>query len=112
MVENQSMASDFNSAGYRVSDLLDGSITVQWTGITGTEPLLASIRLQVSNDNVNWSDWGGYESIAQIDLDDNDQQIFEIEVFTTIYVRLAFESGGITAGDLNAWIHGKKRKNG
>jgi len=77
------------------------SLQVNWTGQTDT--LDAVLKVQHSNDGVNYSD---YFYTAMIDTMNTaaGSVIFEDDYSSTRYLRLYFEKQHVDAGTLNSWL--------
>jgi hypothetical protein len=105
---SKSMAADFNSTAWDVSDYRYGSLTAEWSGIDATN---STMILEGSNtggeDEEEWAEFGGDEGGVVI-LDTQDaSQVWEFTVFTMRYVRLAYKANNVSTGTVTIKGYGK-----
>lgn len=90
---------DYSPDGLDVSDFDMGSITVEWADYDGSN---ASINIQGSNDNVNWSNDGGSEGAKQEIDTASGFQVFRLTHIGYKYIRFRFYMGGGSEATISA----------
>lgn len=91
-----SLAANFNSDTWDVTDLKDGSMQVSWTGANATDGVL---KPQISNDGLVWDEADDPSPAILIDAATG-SHIFNFRAFPFRYVRLNFVANTNTAGTL------------
>ncbi|MBR9701036.1 hypothetical protein GOV11_04180 [Candidatus Woesearchaeota archaeon] len=102
-----SMSANVESNVWDVTGFSSGSFQVIWSSATASGTLNATMILEGSVDQSNWSDIGGNFGGTIIRSLTDDDQIWEFTSLPIPYIRLAYTSNNFTGGTITIKVSGK-----
>ncbi len=103
-----SLAANFNSDTWDVTDLKEGSMQISWSGADATDGVLVP---QVSNDNIVWDDADSTPPSVTVGAATG-SHMWSFREFPFRYVRLNFAAGTNTAGSVQVRTFGTDKNLG
>jgi hypothetical protein len=101
--ETISLAADTTSSSINVSGRTNpGSLQVNWSGLTGPD---AVFSIEGSNDNTNWKTFPGSQHVPP---DPSGCVCYDLDIFTSKYIRLKYEAGTADAGSATIYFLGRR----